>query len=290
MAKQHIAFIINPIAGGSKPLDWDLLIDTNLDHSKFNYQIYYTQKQGDATNYSKDTAEKQFDIACAVGGDGTINEVAQGLIHSDTALAIIPRGSGNGLARHFSIPLNPNDAVKHLNRSSIHHMDTCYLNDRLFLCVAGIGFDAQIAQAFDEFGKRGLISYTWLSLRNFLTYRPQSYRIIADKKEISTKAFLVAFANAAQFGNNAHIAPNAQTDDGLIELIIIKPFPLWATLGMLIRLFSRNLHRSKYYEQHSVKKIHLHSQNNVAHIDGEPLYLPDSSKISIVPDSLKIVH
>ena len=290
MAKQHIAFIINPIAGNAKPLDWDFLLKTHLDHSRFNYQIYFTQKQGDASSCSEESAKNLIDIVCAVGGDGTINEVAQGLVNSNTALAIIPRGSGNGLARHFSIPMNPIEAIKNLNCSSTHKMDTCYLNNRLFLCVAGIGFDAHIAKAFNDCGKRGLASYAWLSLRNFLTYRPKYYELTTDKKKIGTRAFLIAFANASQFGNNAYIAPNAQSNDGQIDLIIIKPFPLWATPGILIRLFSRSIHRSRYYEKHSVEAVHIHSQNNVVHVDGEPLNLPDSTHVSILRQSLKIVY
>ncbi|WP_456460632.1 diacylglycerol/lipid kinase family protein [Reichenbachiella sp.] len=290
MNKQHILFIINPIAGGGKPLDWNSLIHTHLDGSKFNYQIKYTQKQDDATKCSKYAVENNIEIVCAVGGDGTINEVAQGIVNSNTALAIIPRGSGNGLARHLSIPMNTIDAIKNLNHSSIYSMDACYLNRKLFLCVAGVGFDAHIAQVFDKYGKRGLISYAWLSFKEFFNYLPKRYKLITNEKEINTEAFLISFANASQFGNNAYIAPNAQTNDGLIDLIIIKPFPLWATLGILLRLFSRSIHRSKYCEAHSIKKLHMHSTTDIAHIDGEPVQLAGSTKISILPNSIKIVY
>lgn len=290
MTKKHIYFIINPEAGSKKPLKWESIISTYLDHSIFEYKIFYTKKKGDATQYANEFATNEIDIVCAIGGDGTVNEVAKGLINSKTALAIIPRGSGNGLARHFSIPMDPVDAIKKVNLASIQTMDVCYINEIPFFCLAGFGFDAHIAKAFDDYGKRGLISYAWLSLKNFFTYKSKFYKLTTDQAELNIEAFLISIANASQFGNNTYIAPNAKTDDGLIDLAIIKPFPFWATPGILIKLFRRSIHTSKYYIPLQAKSIQIETQENFAHIDGEPIHLSHTIQASIIPNSLHIVY
>lgn len=290
MPKQQILFIINPISGSGKPIDWESLIPSHLDTNQFDYQIKYTKRKGDGIKISSDAAKKETDIVCAVGGDGTINEVAQGLINSNSSLAIIPRGSGNGLARHFSIPVTPSKALHTINRGKSHNMDVGYLNKKLFLCVAGIGFDATVAKAFDEFGKRGLLSYALLSVKKFFAYRPFNYSITIDQKEIKTKAFLIAFANASQFGNNAYIAPEAKTDDGLLNLTIIKPFPLWATPDIILKTFNKKIHQSKYTESYTFRSLTLKSNNPTTHIDGEPIDVDGSISVSLNSNSLKIIY
>ncbi|MEP2026063.1 MAG: YegS/Rv2252/BmrU family lipid kinase [Reichenbachiella sp.] len=290
MPKQQILFVINPISGIGKPLDWESLISSNLDANRFNSSIKYTQAKGDATRFAQEAVRNNTDIVCAVGGDGTINEVAQGLNKSDTALAIIPRGSGNGLARHFSIPMHPIKAIKRLNTSKIQLMDTGLLNSKLFLCVAGMGFDATIAKAFDQFGKRGLLSYAWLSVYNFFTFQPATYNIVMDEVKVNTKAFLVTFANASQFGNNAFISPTAQTNDGWLNLVIIKPFPIWSMLGIILKVFNKKLPQSKYCESYKFKSLKLESSDSIAHIDGEPFDSGQPITVKIESNSLKILY
>lgn len=290
MPKKQILFIINPISGSGKVVDWKSIIKLHLNTDLFDHKISYTGKQGDATRFSQDAAGAHYDVVCAVGGDGTINEVAQGLINTETAMAIIPRGSGNGLARHLGIPIDPKKAIKRLNEGKTHHMDTGLLNDKLFLCVAGMGFDATVAKAFDEFGKRGLLSYMYLSATHYFKYKPSNYTIHIDGQKIYTKAFLITFANASQFGNNAFIAPMANTNDGLMNLIIIKPFPLLASVRIIFQVFTKKIQQSRYCETHTFQSLHIESDNNVAHIDGEPTLCSGPTHVSIRPNSLKIVY
>ncbi|UXX79638.1 diacylglycerol kinase family lipid kinase [Reichenbachiella carrageenanivorans] len=290
MTKQRIRFVINPISGTGRVIKWSALIQQYLDSKQFDYEIKYTSAQGDATTLAIEAANQNIDIVCAVGGDGTINEVAQGLVNTTTSLAILPRGSGNGLARHFTIPTKPTQAILQLNQGKVHHMDAGLINDKLFLCVAGIGFDATVAHAFDAFGKRGLLSYAWLSLKAFLSYKPYTYNIRMDQQSIRTKAFLLTFANASQFGNNAYIAPEAHTNDGLLNLTVIKPFPLWATLGLLIKTFNKKLHLSKYCESYTFNTLTLQSDNPQTHIDGEPLLQTEELQVQVQPNCLKIFY
>ncbi|SMD33223.1 lipid kinase, YegS/Rv2252/BmrU family [Reichenbachiella faecimaris] len=290
MPKQQILFVINPVSGSGKSFDWKSLISDNLDSTRFNYNIRFTQAQGDAIIFTREAVGRGIDIICAVGGDGTINEVAQGLINTSSALAIIPRGSGNGLARHFKIPTDPAKAIKKLSASQLHSIDTGLLNEKLFLCVAGLGFDATVAKAFDQFGKRGLLTYAWLSIRNFFTYRAENYTITLDQKKIITQAFLIAFANASQFGNNAYIAPTASTDDGLLNLVIIKPFPIWSIFGLISKVFNKKIHLSKYCDSYLFQSLKIESPNSIAHIDGEPVDSGQQVQVSVRPNSLNILY
>lgn len=290
MPKQSILFVINPISGSGKTIHWESLITTHLDISQFNFQIEYTQAPGDATILAKEAAKNGTDVVCAVGGDGTINEVAQGLINTNTALAIVPRGSGNGLARHLSISVNPILALKKINSSKKNSIDVGLLNGKLFLCVAGMGFDATVARAFDQFGKRGFLSYAWISVRSYFSYQPQTYTLVFDQKKITTKAFLIAFANASQFGNNAYIAPSAQINDGLLNLVIVKPFPIWSAPSLIFQVFNKSILRSKYCETYLFKSLQLKTPHPTTHLDGEPIASEQSTEVSALSGALKVLY
>lgn len=290
MTKQKIRFIANPISGANHPVDWAALIETHLDQTAFDYELTFTRARGDATNLAREAADKGIDIVCAIGGDGTINETAQGLIGSSTALAIIPRGSGNGLARHLGIPLVPKDAIGFLHHRIAKKMDVGYLNDQLFLCAAGIGFDAKVADAFDQFGKRGLFSYLYLAFKTYIQYKPATYELVVEDQSMTIKAFFVAFANASQYGNNAYIAPQANIADGMLDLVIIKPFPIWRSIAIIIKTFTRSLHRSSFVTTIPFKNLTLNSPGLLAHVDGEPLKTEGKIIVSIQPKALKIVY
>lgn len=290
MNRKQIHFIINPISGNGKKLNWQELIDQHLDHSQFDYTIHFTQSQYDATFLSKKAAQSEVDIVCAVGGDGTINEVAKGLLHSNTALSIIPRGSGNGLARHLNIPLKPEEAIIFINHGTISKMDVGYLNDQLFLCVAGMGFDAQVAHAFNRFGKRGFLSYAWLSIISYLKYKPIVCQIHVDRKTLNLKAFLISFANASQFGNDTYIAPHAKINDGFLNLVSIKPFPFWSIPQLIFKTFQKKIHTSRYYEAIQFQSLSLETSSTISHIDGEPIFSPPVVRVTVEPKALNILY
>jgi diacylglycerol kinase (ATP) len=172
----------------------------------------------------------------AVGGDGTVNEVGRALVHSEAVLAIIPVGSGNGLARHLGIPVGLKKGIKALNHAYPIVIDTGKINDKIFLGVAGIGFDAHIAHKFALFGKRGFFSYCQVASREFSLYAPQSYFITIDGKQITKKAFILTFANSSQYGNNFLIAPKARVSDGYLDLVIIDDIPSIQFLNFYIDL------------------------------------------------------
>src|SRR5690606_300534 len=185
-----------------------------------------------------------FDVVVAVGGDGTLNQVANGLKHSQTAMGIIPMGSGNGLARHLGIPLRTPQAIHHLNRMPARKMDTLLMNGKTFVNMAGTGFDAHIGHLFATAGSRGFRTYAQITIKELLNYKPQGYEIELDGKKLTEEAFLISFANGSQWGNNAIIAPHASVSDGLIDLSLMRPFKWHQVPSLALKMFNSTIDHS----------------------------------------------
>lgn len=233
----------------------------------------------------------------AVGGDGTVSEVAQGLLHSSTAMGIIPMGSGNGFALHLGIPTDPNRAIALLNQCQTVRVDYGLANDQLFISTCGTGFDAEVAERFAGSTRRGMLTYIRTVLHLVFTYRSQTYRLVAENKEgeqqafdISQRAFLITFANANQWGNNAHIAPHASLQDGLMDIMILSRHALLDALPLVLRLFFGTIDRSPLVSTLRAKELTLHRQKASAfHIDGNPVNMPADVTIRIVPHGLNVL-
>ena len=277
-------FIINPIAGTGKQKNI-----TNYINKHFNdYDIVYTKKTGDAIKLSIEAKDKKFDSIIAVGGDGTLNECVQACVNSEIKLGIIPCGSGNGFANHIGMSSMPEKAMIQLNNSSILMIDSCIANKKYFINVSGIGFDAHIANLFSKIKTRGLKQYIRLIIRE-LKYNPKEYTIRYDKKEIHTNAYLIAFANASQYGNNFHISPESKIDDGLINFVIVKGFSKWHIPNFILKMSRGNLHNSKYVNIIKSKSIEILSNDTLIHLDGEPYTTSSPFNIKLLPKSLKML-
>jgi diacylglycerol kinase (ATP) len=246
--KKKILFIINPISGIGKQKNIESVILRKLDLLKFDYSIKYTQYPHHAIEIAKEAAEKGIDIVVAVGGDGSINDVASGILKSNTAMAIIPAGSGNGLANYLNIPLNISKAIKIINSYKILEIDTATLNGNSFISIAGMGFDAVIAEKFALTKLRGFWAYLKITIREFFKYSPQEFTISFDNKQIKRTALLVSFANSNQFGFNISIAPKASVTDGYIDLCVISKMSALKLALISPKLFLKNIQKSKKVE------------------------------------------
>ncbi len=284
-----IRFIVNPVSGNGKNKDIDILIGKTLDRKKFSHEICFTQGPGDATRLSREAKDKAIDIVVAVGGDGTVHEVGKALIGSNTALGIIPTGSGNGLARHCGISCNPKKAIELINKMTIHSIDTVKINEDHFLNMAGIGFDAMIAKKFAQDGRRGFFTYLKLTVNSFFSYKSFDYKFTIDGKEMNETAFLISFANSSQYGNNIRISPKAKIDDGFLDVAILKPFS-WLSLPLLsVQLLTSNIDKSKYLHIIPGKEVIVEGGPFHIHLDGEPATSQDKIHLTIIPSSLKLV-
>jgi len=286
-AEKRVCVIVNPISGG---IDKKALVERIQESlSQFEVEILYTQRAKHASELAKDAVERHADIVIAVGGDGSVNEVGQALIGSEAALGIIPTGSGNGLARHLRIPLEVDQAIEVIKNGHAQTIDTVKVNDRYYLGVAGIGFDAEIGWAFAKFGKRGFLPYVLLTLAEFPKYEPKIYELSIDGEEISREAFLISFANSSQFGGEAEIAPKAKIDDGYLDVVILKKFPLLSAPKLAYQLFHSKFNRSRYVETRRGKKITVKGENLKVHLDGEPVLFSNQMDLEVLPHSLIVL-
>lgn len=288
--KKQILFIINPISGTRHKQSISTDIEAYLDHTRFDYEIKFTEHAGHASEMAREAAQKGIDIVVAVGGDGTVNEVARSLVHSSTALGIIPCGSGNGLARHLQIPQTPRKAIEILNCDTIHCLDYGRINDVPFFCTCGMGFDAFVSQKFAESGKRGLLQYVKNTIGVGLTYKPETYIIEHENGREKVDAFLIACANASQYGNNAFIAPTASMKDGLMDIIIMAPFPTLEGAYVALQMFTKNLLSNSHVKMFKAKEIKIiRSMPGAVHCDGDPLVMGKEIKVELVKQSFNVV-
>lgn len=281
---------MNPISGTSDKKDIPYLIEELLDKEQFDYSIRETEYAGHAYEIAKESKEQGIDIVVAVGGDGTVNEVGRALVHSNTALGIIPTGSGNGLARHLLIPMKIKGAIQVLNDCEITDLDYGIINEHPFFCTCGVGFDAFISEKFAEAGKRGPITYLENILKEGLKYEPETYEIEDENGTIKKKAFLISCANASQYGNNAYIAPQASMSDGMIDVIIMEPFDALEASQISIEMFNKTLDKNNKIKTFRSKEIKIYRKApGVIHYDGDPIDTGKEIVVTLKEKGIKIL-
>ncbi len=290
MSRSKLLFIINPISGTSSKKSVPELIKENLDKDKFDYEITETQYAGHACKLTEDAVAEGFDAVVAVGGDGTVNEVARSLTGTETALGILPCGSGNGLARHMGIPVNIKKAIDFINRSEPTTIDYGKINGNPFFCTCGMGFDAKVSQSFAEGQYRGYIGYITQTLHEYIDYKPDIYEIEDESGAIKSKAFVIACGNAAQYGNNFYIAPHASMKDGLLSVTILKPF-LAVDIPIIVgQIIGNKIDRNSHIKTFNCKRLKIRrSKPGAVHFDGEPYEMGTEITIEIIPDGLKVL-
>jgi YegS/Rv2252/BmrU family lipid kinase len=287
--KRKVAFVVNFKSGSDRQTDRVALIRNNLSDT-YDATIFEWKQIDDRDSIFKSVLNGGFDIAVAVGGDGTVSQLASALCNSSVALGIIPFGSGNGLARHLQVPMDRIAAMKLIAEGVIQTMDKGVINGQDFFCTCGTGFDARIGKLFAESTTRGFWTYARLILQEFRKYEKEFYRITIDGKKIEREAFLVSVANAGQYGNNAWIAPGALVNDGLLRVVVLKPFRWWALPGLIRKVFFKRMQSSKYVETYTGKEILIErTDKGPAHFDGEPAEFGAELKIDVVPACLKVV-
>jgi diacylglycerol kinase (ATP) len=272
--REPILFIINPNSGPAR-LNKSLLtvkIERFVDRVQYEPIICFTQKPGDANELVKIYHKEGVKKMVAVGGDGTVNEVARAVAgKKGLILGIIPAGSGNGLARHLEIPIQIRRAITVINKPRIVKIDYATMNDVPFFCTCGVGFDALVGNRFAKSEVRGFFSYLATAFKEYFLYKPRNYTISTKDSKQHTRAFLVTIANASQYGNNAFISPDADIQDGLLDVVILSPFPYLKAIGLGFHLFSKSIYRSRYHTTFRTKKLVIRRKKpGEVHFDGEP--------------------
>jgi len=291
--KKCITFIVNPISGTRSKEGLGKAIEKAINPEQFEWNMVKTERAGHAKEIAQRCAQEGIDICVAVGGDGTVNEVASGLIHTQTALGIIPMGSGNGLARHLCLPMSVKGALGIINEGQTALFDYGLINNRPFFCTCGMGFDAHVSLKFAQSGHRGLATYAKMVLKEGMSYQPDTYTITVEDHQgelLKYEAFLIACANAAQYGNNTYIAPEASMQDGLLDVIIIEPFHGIGGPKVLMELFTKTIHSNRHVRHFQAKSLHISRPSEGAvHFDGDPTTMGTDIDVSICPRGLKAV-
>ncbi|KAA6333602.1 Diacylglycerol kinase [termite gut metagenome] len=288
--KKSVVFVVNPISGTRSKRFIYSLINKLTDREKFSWEIIKTEKVGHAVEIAAQAVRNSTDIVVAIGGDGTVNEVARSLVHTRTALGVIPCGSGNGLARHLQIPLEPHRAIAALNESIMGTIDYGKINEMPFFCTCGLGFDAFVSMKFATAGKRGVLTYVEKALREYLTYEPETYELETADRKVKYKAFLLACGNAAQYGNNAYIAPHAMITDGLLDVTILEPFTMLDVPTLAFQLFNKTIDQNDLIKTFRCKSLYIsRDRPGVIHFDGDPMMSQKDVRIEMIRQSLNVM-
>jgi diacylglycerol kinase (ATP) len=289
--KKKAAFLFNPISGPYRLIPVKPMIERFVNRDLYDFTIIDTEYQYHARKLAAECASKNYDVVFAVGGDGTVNEVGNGLIGSNTALGIIPCGSGNGLARHLGISMDPFKAIKWLNKSKVVNIDYGKIAGHPFFCTCGVGFDATVSESFAKAGSRGVVTYLENVLKEMITYKIEEYHLSSNYGfDETVDAFIVNCANADQWGNNAYIAPNASVQDGELDITVIHPFAAVDIPLMALQLFNKQLDKSRNVTVHKFKKLTItRKSEGAAHFDGEPIMLGTKIDIEVVPLGIKVL-
>jgi diacylglycerol kinase (ATP) len=280
-------FVLNP-ASGVPPLNF--IVSKELEIRKRQLSFCKTLTKEDTGSLIRQNFTK-YEVFVAAGGDGTVHTVAEQLVGSNKILGVLPIGSGNGFAKEFGFKMNVRSLLSDIKRADSMDIDVIEINDKLCLNVAGIGLDSFVAHSFNNLKIRGFLPYVWLTFKTFLLLRPFHATIKCDGEEIiSENLFVLTIANTRQFGNNAYIAPEARPNDGMIEIVLIKPFPKILGSLFIIRLFTKKINKSKYVRHIKTdKEIVIETDETRFHIDGEPLDISGKVVIRIRKEVLKVL-
>ncbi|RSK43625.1 YegS/Rv2252/BmrU family lipid kinase [Hymenobacter perfusus] len=286
----RICFILNPTSGTNRTQDVPVLLTRYATTAGADFSIRLTEYAGHATELARVAAFEGYRVIVAVGGDGTVNEVARGLLGTAAALGIVPRGSGNGLARHLRIPLDLPGAVRRACQPTFQRIDAGRINGHWFFCTAGLGFDAHVSKMFAKAGTRGLSTYVKVALREYRRYRPVPVQVqLENALLLDTHCYVLAFANAAQYGNNAYIAPRADIQDGLLDVCLIDELPMLRAVRVGVGLALGTLATSGGAAYHTSRHIRVAAAQPIGfHVDGD--YVADATdfEVELTPLALEV--
>lgn len=288
--KKKIYAIINPASGTSKKQNLPHKIAEKFDAYEFDVHIFITGYAGHGYEIAKQAIADKVTYVIAVGGDGTVNEIASALVNSDVALGIIPMGSGNGLGRDLDIPIDFKKALDVITEENIIDIDYGKVNDKIFFCTCGMGFDAEVAAKSSGKKSRGSFMYFKNMLETFFQQKPERFKISCPEGIIEDEAFVVTCANASQYGYNAHIAPHADIQDGMMNIAILKPLTVLDIPQTSLQLFTKKIdENSKMIELITNKATIRREREGLIHIDGDPIRMGTEINVEIIPLGLKVL-
>ncbi|CAM3649118.1 diacylglycerol kinase family protein [Elizabethkingia occulta] len=277
-------FIINPFS--AKKNYKDFLEKLQQKYPEANFMI---SKSIEDTHRFIDENFASTEVFVAVGGDGTISTVAQKLINTDKILAVFPAGSGNGFSNETNFTKNIDSLLQKIKQKKFHKIDTFTVNGNLSINVSGTGFDGEVIKKFEK-TSRGFTNYIKVTVKTFFIFKSIKVEFEEKYKQYNGNYLMLNVANTRQFGNNAYIAPHADYSDGLVDIVLVKKFPLWHSLAFAFRMFTKNLKENDYLTYFPVSDLKFSVRNSKAwHLDGEGIEIGSPIEIKVLPHSLNIL-
>lgn len=289
MKKAKVCVIINPVSGTESKKNIPEEIAAALDPKIFDVIIRITGYGGHATEITREAVKNGYDYIIAAGGDGTVNEVAKAMVNTKVTLGIIPFGSGNGLARELGIPMDSEKAIDIILNAHTRTIDYGVANEHIFFCTCGFGFDAFISDKFANEKMRGPLGYVRNVLESVVDFKSEEYEIISDEGTLRERAFVLTCANASQYGNDVFIAPNADMEDGKMNVSLLKPLTALEMPQTTLQLFTKNIDKNSKMISLLTSKLHIkRAKKGMMHVDGEPIETGSEIDVHIVPKGLKV--
>ena len=281
--------VINPRSGKKHAEDLRSATARMAEEQGAHLEFRTVAAPGDGKRFAQEALASGAERIISIGGDGTLNAVASGMVGSAMQLGIVPMGSGNGYARSLALPRDPLAALRAAFTGTPRQLDVCYLNDRLFLGTAGIGFDARVAWEFDQSLGRGMWNYMRLIIKHILRAKPMRTVLMTNNKTREDHVLMLVFCNTREFGNGAVISPGSAPDDGLAELRIVAKPPLLPMLAAFVRMYNGRIDRSPYITNITTNRAKVFQEGTLAHLDGEPVEIGNEVEFRLEAKQLWVV-
>ncbi|MGB1205545.1 MAG: diacylglycerol/lipid kinase family protein [Chitinophagales bacterium] len=287
---EKILFIVNPIAGVRNNINMPDIISQNIDEQKYNFDIAFTQYAGHAKKIAADAVEQSYDVIVAVGGDGSVNEIASQLVHKNVTLGIIPLGSGNGLALKMGLSKVQKKAMQTINQGITKQIDVLKMNNDFVFSNAGVGFEGQVIEHFEKTKTRGLKEYMRIYIQQVFNYKPFKVKIKTDTQTLEKEVFTLNFTNSGQYGYNIGYAPDAKLDDGFFELCIVNNFARWQIPFFFLMCIFNKQHWLKNLTVFKTKTATISTpEPYYAQLDGDSIQKNNHIKVQILPQALRVI-
>ena len=280
-----ILFVINPKSGSQKPET--ILNGIKKSGHDIDYVITQNLKEFNELWVNK---VDDYKVVVICGGDGSVNCTLKHLVaNKDIILAVLPNGSGNGFARELGFTGDVGHLISNILRGEIRKVDLAKINDDYSINVAGLGFDSYVASLFEGSKFRGLKKYIYCTIKGLFSYKPIAVELFLGQVKVTGKLWGVYLANTRQFGNNAIIAPEAKYDDGLLEIVLMKKYPLLLAPFVVYKMFTGKFKNSKYMTYLRASEMTIKSDSKTYHVDGEPRLMTEDLNITLEKQGVKVI-
>jgi len=288
---KQVLVLINPKSGTGGPYRYITAVQEIWDNEDHDVSFQFSQSAEDGVQKVRRALERGTDIFLVVGGDGMVNTIGCELVGSNACLGVLPAGSGNGFARHFNIPLQPAAAAEALLKGRKAAIDVGIVNGRKFFVTCSMAWDGALVETFEKYPFRGIVPYVLAGAQQLLEYKAQPFEVEIDGDELQFKhPMIFTIANLSQFGSDVLVAPDAQADDGNLELVAIEKKDIPLVLSQIHRFIEGTFHQHPLVTNRHFKKMTVRREKqSPIQVDGEIFNTDETVEIEVIPGGLNVL-